>query len=77
MAELATQFKAGALDRAIVEDLAGTAREMTIQEIADRHFPRYSPQWCRERIRRMHLAGLLEIDTTTRPATVRLPRRHS
>lgn len=48
---------------------------MTQTAICDRFFPGYSPQWVRERIRRMALAGLLEIDRTCRPSRVRLPGR--
>jgi hypothetical protein len=77
MTETKTQFEPGTLDLQVQAILGTTADGLPIQTIADRCFPAWSPQWVRERIRRMALAGLLEIDTTTHPAIVRLPGRRN
>jgi len=77
MAEVKTTFEPSTADDAIRRTLARAENGLTITAIGNDLFPLYSPQWTRERIRRMALAGLLEIDTTTRPAIVRLPGRQN
>ncbi len=50
---------------------------LTQTQVCDRFFPNFSPQWVRERIRRLSMAGMLEIDRTCRPSRVRLPGRRN
>lgn len=77
MTAVKAQFEPSDVDLQVQAVLGRADDGLTITAIANALFPAYQAGWVRERIRRLALAGLLEIDTTTRPATVRLPGRRS
>lgn len=70
-------FEPSTADHVICSVVGSAEEEMTLTQVADALFPGYSPQWVRERCRRLALAGMLEIDRTCRPSRVRLPGRRN
>lgn len=70
-------FEPSTADHVICSVVDSAEEDLTLTQVADALFPQFSPQWVRERCRRLALAGMIEIDHTRRPATVRLAGRRS
>jgi|GEM_PF-4845666 DNA-binding Lrp family transcriptional regulator len=70
-----TTFEPSTLDREILKLLHASPDGIPLPALADRLYPAWSPQWTRERVRRLKLVGLVDIDTTRTPSIVHASRR--